>query len=355
MKAEIGSFPKDRQVLHERLPLDTPLCLDIHGTHICNFRCGYCVQSAVSTPMVAGKPLTKEHMPWELFELMVEQCQQFPHRIKLASIAGMGEPLLHPHIVDMVRLIKKSNAFENAQIITNGSLLTPELGKALVDAGLDTLKVSLQGLNSHMYAKTIGREFRFDDIYDNIYRFSEIKRNCELQVKLGDAQLETETDKNRFYELFGDICDTVGIEHIYEMWRTNGVDIITEKVENDRTLFWYKQQEVRVCRWPFTTIDILPDGMLCFGGCHRHIGFEHDIREVPILEQWSCNGANEFRHEKLLYGRAYDQVCATCESSQLNWHPADLLEGYEQEILARMGFLQKPQRDSLKRGYNDDI
>jgi hypothetical protein len=80
----------------------------------------------------------------------------------------------------------------------------------------------------------------------------------------------------------------------------------------------------------------MPDGTFCLGGCHRRFGFEHTIREVPIAEQCNSDGANIIRRDKLLYGRQSDGVCAVCEISQQNWHPADLLDGYEEQILDRM-------------------
>ena len=60
---------------------------------------------------------------------------------------GLGEPLFHPAIVDMVAQ-KQRIARCRVELITNGTLLSPQLSKDLIDAGLDMLWVSLDGANT---------------------------------------------------------------------------------------------------------------------------------------------------------------------------------------------------------------
>ena len=54
----------------------------------------------------------------------------------------MTEPLLHPHIYEIIRLIKKNK--HNVNLTTNGYLL-PEKAKGLILAGLDSIQVSIDG------------------------------------------------------------------------------------------------------------------------------------------------------------------------------------------------------------------
>lgn len=334
MKAQVGAWEKDRQELHCILPLSTPLLLEFHPTHICNFRCNYCIQSS-EKGFAGGKPFQREHMKWEVFELLVNQLKAFPEQIKMVSCAGMGEPLMHPRIVDMVRLFKQSGAVKKVQIITNASLLTHDLARSLLDAGLDQLKVSLQGIDTEMYQKVAKSKVDWNTIYDSIRHFSEIKGDCKLSVKIGDSALR-DGEETRFYDLFGDICDAVGIEHIYNMWSVNGVNVADSLKDSSQTVWGLEPREIRVCRQRFTTFDVLPDGTFCLGGCHRRFGFEHNIQEVPVAEQWNSSGANKVRCDMLVNGRQGDALCRICEGGSQNWHPEDLLEGHEQEILDRM-------------------
>jgi uncharacterized Fe-S cluster-containing radical SAM superfamily enzyme len=56
---------------------------------------------------------------------------------------GLGEPLSHPNIVDMVRQAKALGL--SVELITNATLLDKSLASQLIDAGLDMLWVSLDG------------------------------------------------------------------------------------------------------------------------------------------------------------------------------------------------------------------
>lgn len=55
---------------------------------------------------------------------------------------SMTEPLLTPNLGEMIKLIKKEGHFTH--VITNGFLL-PKKAKELVDAGLDSIQISLDG------------------------------------------------------------------------------------------------------------------------------------------------------------------------------------------------------------------
>ena len=55
-----------------------------------------------------------------------------------------GEPLLHPGLDEMIRCIRRQGML--AELITNGSLHTPERIRKLNDAGLDHLQISIDNV-----------------------------------------------------------------------------------------------------------------------------------------------------------------------------------------------------------------
>jgi MoaA/NifB/PqqE/SkfB family radical SAM enzyme len=63
---------------------------------------------------------------------------------------GFGEPLAHPEIVSMVARARSAGA--RVELITNGTLLTPEVSRRLIAARLDRLWVSLDGARPESYA-----------------------------------------------------------------------------------------------------------------------------------------------------------------------------------------------------------
>jgi MoaA/NifB/PqqE/SkfB family radical SAM enzyme len=68
----------------------------------------------------------------------------------LIFFGGFGEPLSHPDIIDMVRQAKAIGS--RIELITNGTLLTSDMSKGLISAGLDMLWISLDGASPESYA-----------------------------------------------------------------------------------------------------------------------------------------------------------------------------------------------------------
>ena len=62
-----------------------------------------------------------------------------------------GEPLIHPQIVEIVKLTKKYNF--HCGFTTNGFLLSKTLTHQLIEAGIGPLAFSLDTLNKEKYNK----------------------------------------------------------------------------------------------------------------------------------------------------------------------------------------------------------
>ena len=141
----------ERKKLKDVIPLRTPYAVYFFPTNLCNFRCGYCAHSAGQKSCEKEYGLKAEHMPFATFQRAVRQMGNFPDRFKVINLSGQGEPLLNPAIVDMVRYAKEADVAKRIEIITNASLLSHELSDALISAGLDCIRISLQGMTDEMY------------------------------------------------------------------------------------------------------------------------------------------------------------------------------------------------------------
>ena len=101
----------------------------------CNLRCIGCPYHTPlksQTPPVADFPVgVFQRLCGELKEL--ETCT--------LVLQGSGEPFLHPDLFRMIQ-IAKAKGFE-VVLLTNGTFLSRDMCKRLIESGLDTLKVSL--------------------------------------------------------------------------------------------------------------------------------------------------------------------------------------------------------------------
>ncbi|MHB1415515.1 MAG: radical SAM protein [Chloroflexota bacterium] len=119
-----------------------PLLARVHvePTTSCNLSCRTCVRQSWEEPL--------GFMEMDTFHRLVEGLRPISS-LRSVSFWGIGEPLLHPHIVEMVALAKGLGA--RTEIITNGLLLTRKKSAALIEAGLDSLVVSVDGVSEERY------------------------------------------------------------------------------------------------------------------------------------------------------------------------------------------------------------
>lgn len=94
----------------------------LEPTSVCNLACDGCYRENVPN----------SHKPLEIIRQELETLKRLRNADGV-SIAG-GDPLLHPHIVDIVRLIAEMGM--KPIVNTNGSVLTTELLKDLKRAGV---------------------------------------------------------------------------------------------------------------------------------------------------------------------------------------------------------------------------
>ena len=115
----------------------------------CNYNCIFCNRYS---PYLIKNPLKKirsstNFMSLETYTKLLDNLND----TKQIIISGTGEPLLNQNIVEMVSYAKKKGIL--SCIITNGSLLTPELIKKLVNAGLNGISISLTSMTNRTYQK----------------------------------------------------------------------------------------------------------------------------------------------------------------------------------------------------------
>lgn len=115
--------------------LSVPETVHFSVTGRCDQACAGCFYSARP-----GSNVAATDAPFHLFERVIQEAGQA--RVFQIALGG-GEPLLHPQLVDMVRLARAHNLVPN--LTTNGNRLTRDLAVALKEAGLGQVQISLNG------------------------------------------------------------------------------------------------------------------------------------------------------------------------------------------------------------------
>lgn len=172
--------------------------LYIELTSACNLNCSMCFRHSWFDEKIGT--MSDETLQ-SLFRSLPELAG-----LKSVMFSGMGEPLVHPHTAKIVEQFAKAGI--RTELLTNATLLTRARAKALVDSGLDTLWVSVDGFERSSYEKVhIGS--RFDLIMNNLENFNQLRGDCKLGITfvIMDSNLH-EIDR------INDFADRLGVDII---------------------------------------------------------------------------------------------------------------------------------------------
>lgn len=320
---------ENRTRLETVIPLKTPFIVFVDPSDSCNFQCKFCPTGDRKLMKEVGRP--SKVMNFNLFTKIIDDICQFEKPIKVLRLYKDGEPLLNPHFAKMVRYAKESGCCEKIDTTTNASLLNPKLSREIIDAGLDRINISIEGMNSEQYLEFSQYKLDFDQFVDNIRDLYENRKNCEIIVKI-NGDLLSEADKESFYKIFGDIADGVYIEHVMSCWpefELNGVEV------NQKTgIYGQEIKEVKVCPYPFYSFSINSDGLasICFLDWSKKM-IIGDAKSQSVKDIWQGQPLKEFQKMFLRKERKNHQICKDC--GQLTHGLPDNIDEFADELLKR--------------------
>lgn len=336
MKAEFKpSYDKNRQILKEIIPLDSPFTAFIEPTRYCNFKCFYCLHSTLGKKDSAfvKTGYARKHLDFSLYQKMLADMSLFPKKLRRIVFSGLGEPLMNPEISDMISLAKSMNIAERLDIITNASLLTPKLTDKLIFAGTSRIQISLQGLSGTKYREVCGVEVNFENLVENIKYLYENKGECKIFIKIIDAMIDNESEREKFFDFFGNICDQIFVEHLitlqHQMGDHNG------KADNSRNLNNEEVEYREVCPVIFYMLQIDADGNVfpCpVSGLPKVLSMGNVYSE-SLFDIWNGNKRTNFILSHLSLNRKKIPTCSVCSALTCIIDPNEYLDDAVQDLI----------------------
>lgn len=330
---------KNRTRLENVIPLDTPFVVFVDPSDACNFKCRFCPTSDRELMKSVGRPW--KQLPFDLFKKIADDMTTFPGQVEVLRLYKDGEPLINKHLVDMIKYAKDVGAAKRIDTTTNAALLTKEKGKAIADAGLDRINISIYGVSNEHYTNFSGVKLEFERVLANVRDFYEVRGNCEMLVKINGDTL-SEAEKQMFLDQFGDYTDKIYIEHIMSCWpefKLRGVD-----VNQAKGIYGQEINEVNVCPYPFYSFSINSDGLasVCFLDWGRKM-IVGDAKEQRVPDIWNGTELKAYRKLFLEGKRKEHRVCGGC--GQMTHGLPDNIDPYRNEILQRL----------MESGYFDGV
>src|SRR5512143_1147940 len=123
----------------DRAPV-LPEIVQIESTNICNAKCVFCPRDEMHRRQGV--------MSVELFRKVVDECAALG--ITHVRMHNYGEAFIDRKLVEKIRYAK-ARGIQEVGVITNGSLITDDIARGIVEAGLDAINISVDASGKEVF------------------------------------------------------------------------------------------------------------------------------------------------------------------------------------------------------------
>jgi MoaA/NifB/PqqE/SkfB family radical SAM enzyme len=198
---DIAYFQAVDPVRRGAVATQDPVCLYLEVSNECNLACKTC-------PITYGKVEEPASLNLEQVKYLV--CQFTT--VKRVVLHGVGEPLLNRELPKIILWLKEKGIY--VLFNSNGTLINRRWREALVESGLDEIRLSLDAATPETFARVRGKPL-FDVIIRNIKGLTALKAERSSLTPLVSLWLtglrETLNELRDFIQL----AHSLGIEQVY--------------------------------------------------------------------------------------------------------------------------------------------
>jgi len=186
----------------------SPYILSLELWNECNAGCLFCRDKKGKihdiNPQGKGEPIPKGKMPAEMAMNFIKQLKD---DVLIAVLYTNGEPLLYQ---DLARVIQYATDNNVATLIaSNGLMFTEENTRAILEAGLDMIKIQVSGDTQDIYSIQI-RYGRIDDWKKNITMLAKMNQEGGYNTVIMIDYILYDYNKHQL-PLLKKFCDDLGL------------------------------------------------------------------------------------------------------------------------------------------------
>ena len=264
-----------------------PEIVQIESTNICNAKCVFCPRDDMER--------RQGIMDMALFRKIVDECVELG--IEHVRMHNYGEPFVDRALVEKVRYAKQKGV-PQVGMISNGSLITEDVARGMIEAGLDAINISVDASGREVFESTrIG--LKYDKVIANVERLLALREAAGTRrpkLILSFVRQNNDEDEHAFIEHWRKLADKIHITDLH-----NWAGTLNQKSDVNYP-----------CYRPWLTFTALWDGRvsLCcadFDG-RTILG---DLRHSTIREIWNSETYRALRREHLESGGP--AICQSCD------------------------------------------
>jgi radical SAM protein with 4Fe4S-binding SPASM domain len=198
-----SKFPKE-QIVNEY-----PLLVDVELASVCNLKCPMCYTITDEFKEKVNAKL----MDFNLFKKIIDEIGD---KVPALRLSLRGESTLHPKFIECIKYAKDAGIKE-ISTLTNGSKLELDYFKKIVEAGIDWITISVDGLDEE-YEK-IRKPLKFKDTLQKIKDMSKYKQNNNIHkpvIKIQSLWPAIKNNPEDFYNIFEPITDLIAFNPLID-------------------------------------------------------------------------------------------------------------------------------------------
>lgn len=308
--------------------------LRIELSNVCNHQCIFCA----NRKMTRKKGFINE----DFLKRILQDAYQ--EGFRGVGYYSTGEPFMSSNLAEYIRWAKKIG-YEYVYITTNGAVTEFERIKEVIDAGLDSIKFSINGTNRENYELVHGRD-DFNWVIRNLKETYEYKKKLKrmLNVFVSFAVTKyTEDTVQEFIDTYKEYADDIITANVIDMggYVPEVNEFLLTKSQSD-----FPDGMTIPCYSLWNAVIITWEGYLtaCCADFQNYFIYA-DLNNMSLKEAWHCETITNLR-QKHLDGDIEGTPCVSCVSRYLGkWKPVSEL--WATEFDERKMFDMKDAQDRI--------
>ncbi|MCT7605865.1 radical SAM/SPASM domain-containing protein [Aliarcobacter butzleri] len=194
---------------NERMVNEYPLLVDLELASVCNLKCPMCYTITDEFKEKVNAKL----MDFNLFKKIIDEIGG---KVPALRLSLRGESTLHPKFIECIKYAK-DKGIKEISTLTNGSKLKLEFFQKMVDAGIDWITISVDGLDDE-YEK-IRKPLKFKDTLEKITQMNKYKSENNLHkpvIKIQSLWPAIKKNPTKFYNTFEPITDLIAFNPLID-------------------------------------------------------------------------------------------------------------------------------------------
>lgn len=288
--------------------LPVPRSVKIELTARCDLQCFFCANRM--------KLRDKRDMDWGLLTRLLKEMRD--DGVEEIGMFYLGESLLYPRLAEAIQFAKHECKYPYVFLTTNGLAAKQDKIEAIVRAGLDSLKFSLNAADSKQFHEVTGVD-GFTKVIQNIKTarsavdkvFDETGHRCGLYAS---SILFDGKQQELMEQVVAEITPFVDEHYYLPLYNQAG---LTGGLRNTRPVPG-NIGRVGNLRKPIPCWAVFTEGHITYDGnlsacCFDHDGRFHmgDLKQMSFMDAWNSPVFQELRKVHL-HGNVTGSVCESC-------------------------------------------